>query len=71
MQGYESGMYLSQAYLFINLGVIYVGEWLRGKPHGRGMMIFPNGSIYDGYFLRGRTIGIGRFFQGNGDYYEG
>ena len=28
LQGMETGIYISQPYLFISLGVVYIGEWL-------------------------------------------
>lgn len=34
-------------------GLIYVGEWLHGLPHGKGELYYPNGSYYVGYFVKG------------------
>lgn len=31
-------------------GSIYQGEWLRGIQHGKGKMMFPDGTAIDGVF---------------------
>lgn len=31
-------------------GSSYIGNWVKGIQHGRGKMMFPNGTVKDGYF---------------------
>lgn len=42
-----------------------------GKPDGKGMKIFPNGSIYEGFFSNGHTHGFGRGISSKGEVYQG
>lgn len=37
----------------------YEGEWKDGKPHGKGIEIFPGIGKYDGYFMNGLKHGKG------------
>ncbi len=40
-------------------------------PHGRGELIYPDGSYYVGYLENGIPHGEGRFISADGWYYEG
>ena len=37
-----------------------------GKPDGKGIIFFANGSIYEGFFSEGQTHGFGRGVTSNG-----
>ncbi|KAM4711014.1 alsin isoform 2-T2 [Anableps anableps] len=39
----------------------YEGRWLSGKPHGRGILKWPDGRIYTGSFKNGLEDGFGEF----------
>lgn len=54
-------------------GAMFRGEISQtsGKPEGRGIKIFPNGSIFEGYFSDGHTHGIGRGVTSRGEVYQG
>ncbi|KAK2857090.1 hypothetical protein Q5P01_005825 [Channa striata] len=39
----------------------YEGWWLAGKPHGRGLLKWPDGRIYTGEFKNGLEDGFGEF----------
>jgi len=54
-----------------NLPAQYVGEWNRGKKHGKGTYFFPNGDKYEGKWKHGKKHGQGKYFFSNGDKYEG
>jgi len=42
-----------------------------GKPEGKGIKIYPNGSVYEGYFADGHTHGSGRGVTSRGDVFQG
>ncbi len=50
---------------------IYKGQWRKGKRHGRGEQIWPDGSIYQGYWEDDMRNGRGRYVNKKGDVYEG
>jgi len=54
-------------------GTLFRGEInnISGKPDGRGIKIFQNGSIYEGYFADGHTHGFGRGVTSRGEVYQG
>ncbi|XP_077304712.1 alsin isoform X2 [Lithobates pipiens] len=39
----------------------YDGRWLAGKPHGRGVLKWPDGRVYDGEFRNGLEDGFGKY----------
>ncbi|KAM4626097.1 alsin [Discoglossus pictus] len=39
----------------------YIGRWLAGKPHGRGVMTWPDGRKYSGTFRNGLEDGYGEY----------
>ncbi|XP_041637489.1 alsin isoform X2 [Cheilinus undulatus] len=54
----------------------YEGRWLAGKPHGRGVLKWPDGRIYTGSFKNGLEDGYGEFVAPNkmlnkNDHYQG
>jgi len=44
---------------FASSGVEYEGEFLEGRPHGKGRSKLPNGDIYVGEYLNGKRHGQG------------
>ena len=34
-------------------GTVYKGEWINGRPQGKGKMTWPDGSNYDGNWRQG------------------
>ncbi|KAM6958516.1 alsin isoform 1-T1 [Tautogolabrus adspersus] len=54
----------------------YEGRWLTGKPHGRGVLKWPDGRIYTGSFKNGLEDGFGEFVApiktiNKNDHYQG
>ncbi|KAM3585310.1 uncharacterized protein V6R79_013967 [Siganus canaliculatus] len=54
----------------------YDGRWLGGKPHGRGVLKWPDGRIYTGTFKNGMEDGFGELVSTNktlskNDHYQG
>ena len=49
----------------------YLGNFLKGKFHGRGMFTFKNGNEYIGDFKSGKLDGKGNFTFKNGNKYTG
>lgn len=45
----------------------YTGEYLDGKKHGKGTMIYPDGSKYIGQWKEGYRHGHGLYTYANGD----
>ena len=56
-------------------GIIYEGDWLNGKSHGKGELILGSGKYkgdkYIGYFINGFKDGVGTYFHKNGSRYKG
>lgn len=52
-------------------GDCYVGEWLEGKFHGKGIYSWLNGTSYEGQFMAGMPHGSGVFTFAEGSSYEG
>ena len=49
----------------------YVGELKDGKPHGKGIYIWKNGTKYEGEWKDGERYGQGRFTFTDGSKYVG
>ncbi|XP_061632291.1 alsin isoform X1 [Phyllopteryx taeniolatus] len=54
----------------------YEGRWLAGKPHGRGVIKWPDGRVYTGSFKNAQEDGFGEFVAPNktlnkNDHYQG
>ncbi|CAJ0968670.1 unnamed protein product [Ranitomeya imitator] len=43
----------------------YEGRWISGKPHGRGVLSWPDGRIYTGDFRNGLEDGYGEYILPN------
>ena len=50
---------------------IYRGDWLKGLPHGKGILIWIDGDRYDGEWKHGKRDGNGIFTGADGRFYEG
>lgn len=44
---------------------VYEGRWISGKPHGRGVLSWPDGRIYTGDFRNGLEDGYGEYIIPN------
>lgn len=49
----------------------YEGNYINGKPMGKGKSTWKNGEIYEGNFVNGERQGTGKYTMANGDVYEG
>ncbi|XP_063067833.1 alsin isoform X2 [Engraulis encrasicolus] len=54
----------------------YEGRWLAGKPHGRGVVKWPDGRVYTGTFKNGLEDGFGEYIlpsknANKSDHYQG
>jgi hypothetical protein len=54
-------------------GSIYYGEWCSktDQRHGRGFMLWADGSKYEGYWQNDMTNVKSTLFHANGDIYDG
>lgn len=55
---------------------VYEGRWLSGKPHGKGILKWPDGRMYSGMFRNGLEDGYGEYRMPNkalnkNDHYVG
>ncbi|XP_039223418.1 MORN repeat-containing protein 1 isoform X3 [Crotalus tigris] len=59
-------------YVYPNSFFKYEGQWKRGKKHGRGKLLFKDGSYYEGEFADGEIVGHGlRYWASTGNTYSG
>ncbi|XP_054576425.1 MORN repeat-containing protein 1 isoform X2 [Eptesicus fuscus] len=59
-------------YVYPNSFFRYEGEWRGGKTHGRGKLLFKDGSYYEGEFADGEIMGRGcRHWAHTGNTYSG
>ncbi|CAN2388229.1 MORN repeat-containing protein 1 [Pristimantis euphronides] len=59
-------------YVYPNSFFRYEGEWKNGTKHGRGKLLFRDGSYYEGEFMRGEITGNGlRYWAALGHMYSG
>jgi len=49
----------------------YIGEWVQGIRHGKGIFQYASGAKYDGMWERGVKHGHGRYTSEDGCVYEG
>ena len=49
----------------------YEGEWVHGKPSGKGIYIWENGARHEGEFKNGKVNGRGVYTTPEGVRYEG
>ena len=52
-------------------GDTYIGEFLQGQFHGKGMYTYANGDKYEGEFVNGKFTGKGSFTCSNGKQFVG
>lgn len=52
-------------------GDVYLGEFARGKFHGRGLLHLHDGGFFKGGWFMGKKHGNGTMYYANGDLYEG
>ena len=52
-------------------GDVYEGDFVNGKPHGKGKLTNENGGVYEGYFIDGEPHGKGKYTYSGGSFYEG
>ncbi len=52
-------------------GAVYTGEFVNGKPQGKGVLDFTNGNRYSGEWQNGVREGQGKLAFKNGNLYEG
>ena len=52
---------------------LYLGEWAKNSDirHGRGILLYPDGSKYLGQWKNNYAFGKGKLIHSNGDIYEG
>jgi len=50
---------------------VYLGEFARGKFHGRGLLHLHDGGFFKGGWFMGKKHGNGTMYYANGDLYEG
>ena len=43
-------------------GFFYEGGWLRGRKHGQGLVIYPNGDCFEGYWRKDLRDGEGKYW---------
>ena len=56
----------------IENGAFYYGEWdKKGKKHGRGIQLWPDGSKYFGYWINNKANKKGKLIHRDGDIYDG
>ena len=49
----------------------YCGEKKNGLFHGKGRLVFKNGSVYEGEFKKNKMDGYGKIFFNDGSIYQG
>ena len=53
-------------------GVFYIGQFMNGLRHGKGILYYKNGNIkYEGDFVNDKYEGNGKYIWENGEYYIG
>lgn len=57
-------------YVYAN-GSRYMGDFLSGKPHGKGILYMENGNKYIGHWIENFREGEGRFVYADGHEYRG
>lgn len=55
----------------VNKDFVYVGQWHRNQPNGRGKIYFSNGDYFNGEFREGVAFGKGLYIYNTGSYFEG
>lgn len=52
-------------------GVVYTGQILNGKRHGKGKLVWPNGDVYEGDWRDDQCTGKGKYTWGKGSQWAG
>jgi len=52
-------------------GGTYEGQWANRMPHGKGRMVYADGTVYEGEWKEFQFHGQGRLVHSNGVMYEG
>jgi len=74
---FYQGAFKSLAEVLVNgkyvwaCGKVYEGTFRDGKPHGEGVMTYPEGWTYEGNFQDGKFHGLGKFSWSETNFYEG
>ncbi|MEK9724052.1 MAG: hypothetical protein VW405_11305 [Rhodospirillaceae bacterium] len=71
IDGFAEGPGRTRWYVDGKLSSIYKGDYRRGRRHGQGVYLFPDGSRYSGGFVNGQRHGRGVRTWPNGDRFEG
>ena len=66
---YPAGVY--QATRSYANGDKYIGEFVDGQFHGKGIYTYANGDKYEGEFVNGKFTGKGNFTYSNGKQFTG
>ena len=66
---YPAGVY--QATRSYENGDKYIGEFVNGQFHGKGIYTYANGDKYEGEFVNGKFTGKGNFTYSNGKQFTG
>jgi hypothetical protein len=70
-RGFAKCDLLTLAELSAANGDVYLGEFERGKFHGRGLLHMHDGAFFKGEWFHGKKHGNGTMYYANGDLYEG
>ncbi|PNW87874.1 hypothetical protein CHLRE_01g005450v5 [Chlamydomonas reinhardtii] len=52
-------------------GAVYTGDYVNGKKHGKGKMVYPDKGVYEGDWVEDVMQGQGTYTYPNGDIYQG
>lgn len=53
-------------------GEVYFGQFVKGKRHGRGKLIFSaSGDVYEGEWNQDKMTGKGKYFYSDQKVFEG
>ncbi len=64
----ELSSFISYSYYIISISI---GSWVKGSKHGKGTLIWWDGSQYTGDWQKDRLEGIGTFNGADGSVYTG
>jgi hypothetical protein len=49
----------------------YIGQFVQGRPDGKGVYVWENGARLEGTFKEGRAEGVGLYVSAGGGRYQG
>ena len=64
-------VFLNKGINKLDIGQVYLGDWVLDQKQGEGKEVFPNGSIYVGEYYQGSACGFGTLTSHNNDVYKG